>query len=654
MKHIPRYTAPTKLPSFIAVCFCALALAFTQHSALAQSWSGATDFAWGDGSNWSPSGVPADDSPLTFGTASGYTVDLGGVSRAVGNLTFTNGANYTLQNGTLTLASGAGINTTAAGATIINANLTLPTAATISGNATLNGVITSSTFLNVASTGETVTISGSAQNALTGSFSIQGGTVIVDKSAGTALAQQRAIGNNLIFLGGNDGKLVYTNQAGSLGRISLQRDGTIEAAEGFSVTGTGTGNYIRFRPGYKLTLNTYSNAANIDTWIELDGGFSIKTGSIELETLSNVNFNQVDRGIRNNSPGGDGVLSLIKSGAGTLTYASTVVNSYTGSTTLKGGTLSMGNIAQLGDSGNDATNLVFSGGTLEYTGVTASSARGFTVQTGSSAISVTNGNATLTFSGDLTGGGELVKKGDGALLISGNGSARTGATKITGGTLILDGTLGGNTEVSAGGTIAGSGTVRSLAVASGGTLSPGDSPGTLYGIDGAAWQADGNYNWQVAALNTDANDQSLAGDASGWDLFSVTGVLNLDGLDTVNDKFNINLWTLSALPDTSGPLAGFDPFTVYTWKITEATEIQLNGIALTTNTDYSDYFNINTLAINGTDGWAGEVPADIFRIVTLDDGNALYLQAIPEPSPAVMVLIAAAGFLFMRRSRRSR
>jgi autotransporter-associated beta strand protein len=142
---------------------------------------------------------------------------------------------------------------------------------------------------------------------------------------------------------------------------------------------------------------------------------------------------------------------IIKDGLGTLTLNGT--NTYTGATTLNSGTLSIAAITNggvagaLGNSTNDAGNLVLGGGTLEYTGtVDGTTNRDFTLTAGTtSGISVANSTVSLTISGAAaaTNGG-LTKSGAGTLILSG-ANAYTGDTTITVGTLEIasGGRLGG-------------------------------------------------------------------------------------------------------------------------------------------------------------------------------------------------------------------
>jgi len=171
-------------------------------------------------------------------------------------------------------------------------------------------------------------------------------------------------------------------------------------------------------------------------------------------------------------------------------------------------------------------------------------------------------------------------------------------------------------------------------ILSGGTIAPGNSPGTLTITNGLTWSGGGNYNWQIFGLT------GTAGATNTWDLINVTGgTWDINGLSSTN-KFNINLWSLAGLPDTTGALAGFNASTNYSWKILDASA--LSG-SFNTN-----LFNINTAAINGTGGFAGAT--GLFALA-LDENNDLFLNytgggaAVPEPGTwaAAALLAVAAG-----------
>jgi fibronectin-binding autotransporter adhesin len=151
--------------------------------------------------------------------------------------------------------------------------------------------------------------------------------------------------------------------------------------------------------------------------------------------------------------------ALNKTGGGKLIVTGT--NTYTGGTHINGGifevaTLTNGGVAgPLGASTNVAANLQFGGGTLRYTGPTATIDRQFTINYGGATFDIADPNANLTFNRGGTVGfgagaatvpyvtptGGLTKTGPGTLTLSANGTSPTTSTSLDGLTLVQQGTL---------------------------------------------------------------------------------------------------------------------------------------------------------------------------------------------------------------------
>ncbi len=142
-----------------------------------------------------------------------------------------------------------------------------------------------------------------------------------------------------------------------------------------------------------------------------------------------------------------GTTGLTKTGSGALTI--TTVNDFTGVTRLAGGTVRVPNLANggvpspLGSAGVAPSNLVFDGGTLDYTGPSASSDRGATLDAGGGVLVVTDPDATLTVDGQITGAGALTKSGPGILQLANAANEYAGGTVVTGGTLLFGNTSSG-------------------------------------------------------------------------------------------------------------------------------------------------------------------------------------------------------------------
>jgi len=131
----------------------------------------------------------------------------------------------------------------------------------------------------------------------------------------------------------------------------------------------------------------------------------------------------------------------IRTGTGSnATLFLTNNNTYTGFTNLQDGSLSIASIGNggvsrnIGSASNAATNLVFSNGTLRYTGVGESTDRLFTIGSASSSYLATGTpavdlNATVTGTIDSSGSGPLVFSNTGSLIV---GNALNNVLQLTG------------------------------------------------------------------------------------------------------------------------------------------------------------------------------------------------------------------------------
>ena len=90
-------------------------------------------------------------------------------------------------------------------------------------------------------------------------------------------------------------------------------------------------------------------------------------------------------------------------------------------------------------------------------------------------LQVSSGTGTL--SGALSGSGGFTKTGSGILVLLGNNSSYISAVTVSAGELKVNGSLGSSLNISASGTLSGTGIVGAITCA--GTLAPGNSIGTL-------------------------------------------------------------------------------------------------------------------------------------------------------------------------------
>ena len=192
--------------------------------------------------------------------------------------------------------------------------------------------------------------------------------------------------------------------------------------------------------------------------------------------------------------------SLIKTGTGS--WALTKVNTYTGGTTVQGGTLTVsGSTATLGASGSplEVDNPNTGAGTAvvvnlsSVSGTILSNLSGSiaTPSSGTNTANINNGGKLLTdnqttaatFAGVIAGSGGFTFAGAAVAPLTLTGtSAYTGATTLTSGILDVNGSLTSSAiTLASGATLGGNGTVGDVTAVSNGILSPGTAtvPSTL-------------------------------------------------------------------------------------------------------------------------------------------------------------------------------
>jgi autotransporter-associated beta strand protein len=216
-----------------------------------------------------------------------------------------------------------------------------------------------------------------------------------------------------------------------------------------------------------------------------------------------------------NDPGGNVFFAATANSDGPTIINSTITNS--------------GNVYFRDESTAGLARLINNaGGVIDISGLTnagmsAGSVEGAgTVFLGSKRLTVGGNNFSTEVSGRFSDGGvaggvggTLVKVGSGTLILSGN-NAYTGATLVNEGALIVNGSIAPSflTLVNAGTTLGGSGIVGNTLV-NGGTLSPGNSVGTLTIQGGLVLTAAATYIVEVSS--------------SGADRTNVTGTASLGG-----------------------------------------------------------------------------------------------------------------------------
>ena len=362
-----------------------------------------------------------------------------------------------------------------------------------------------------------------------------------------------------------------------------------------------------------ITFNSGAGAFTLNGFGITLGG-NVTNNSTNLQTIALAMILSANRTFTTLTGGGDltigGLLSetggaegVIKAGVGTLTLSG--VNTYTGVTTITAGTLSVGTIGNggvagnLGQATNAAANLVFDGGALQYTGVTASTNRNFTINTGKTAIfDITMNTLTLSGVSTATNGG-LTKIGAGTLTLS-------GANTYTGATTVSAGVLNIQNSSALGSTTGGTSVLSGAALQLQGGITVGENltlSGTGIANDGALRNIsgtntiNGSITLNLATLfRSDAGTLALGGNVGnggggnsftfdGGGDFSIAGVVSGDGALTKNGTGTLFL-------DGSNTYSGTT--TINAGKLTMATDSGLGSISA------SLIINAGTLQVTGT------------------------------------------------------
>lgn len=285
------------------------------------------------------------------------------------------------------------------------------------------------------------------------------------------------------------------------------------------------------------------------------------------DTKPGAGFNAADRW--RNDIGGKG--RLTKAGSGALTLAGD--NSF-GGFTVTGGSLILTRTNALGGSAVVENGLLaLDGGTLRTQALTVARTGSLRLNDGSIRTDATLDLAGTTdlggrnrielidaatgrISGALRGSGLLEKAGGGTLTLSGE-HAYAGSVLVSGGTMLVDGRIGGRFDVASGAVLGGSGTIGTTAqagdvrIANGGILDPGNGLGTL-AINGNVAFADG----AIYRANVNAIGRSNLLDVTGKVSIDRDAIVAVNALDRSSDGFDYALSTRYRILGASGGVTG--------------------------------------------------------------------------------------------------
>jgi len=588
-------------------------------------------------------------------TLSGAISNSGGIAKdGSGTLTLSNSGNsYTggtwIHAGTLALGSSNVIPD--GSATVVDGGtLALDGFSDVVNSITLqNGTISSTTGVLSSSSFDlrngtitaklggagTLTKSTSGTIVLSGSDSYTGGTIInggvLQFAAGNALP---ASGNITINTGGAlRASGPYSQVGGTTGWLFSGRIVNTSAGTIALVQDEGNINMAGYA---SLSLGAIGNVTYTGTLTPVNNIYRLGGGGGTLT----VNSNLVDGSVRSLVVDGGG-------SGGTVVLAGTG-NTYSGGTTVSAGTLRLGNASALGNTLAQTT--VASGATLDVNGYTVTlgslSGQGLVSLPGGK-ISIGANNSSTTFSGTISGTGQVEKIGSGTLLLSG-GDTYSGITTISSGTLQIGdggatGTLGTNSVVDNADlwfNRSDNITVSNLISGSGNVQQKGTGILTLSGANGYTGST------TVASGTLKLANTSALGTTAGGTIVQSGGTLDLNGLSIGNESLAIN----GTGSDGNGALVNNNASVsaAFNGSVTLGSNASAGGSGNITLNGTMDYANFaltktgtNTLTLAGSQYWGSSSSATVAAGTLSYQQAAGALTAVAATTPTLHIASGA-------------
>ncbi len=354
----------------------------------------------------------------------GTTIAAGTISTSnssglgTGSVTIGNQATLAVTAGTLanTLISPAGALST----------LNLSSGLTFSGQLSGSGTFS----LTGTSFGDTRTFSAASTSGFTGAIQLIRGTY---KFTGASADWS---GTDVQFLPSNNDGLDILQVSGtgtttfksfsaiSSATVKVDAGATLNIASGVVTVGLSQTGGSTFAPT-SGTTSTLTSSGGALTFSGPSGSLTFTSG------LAIADFN------------GSTPLSVVQNGGVAVTLNS--ANSFTGTTTINGGTMTLGNALAL----QNSTFVAAGGGTLSFGSLTSATFGGLQGKlnlalnnSSNAAVALTAGNngTDTTYDGSLGGAGSLIKAGAGTLTLT-NTETYTGTTTVSAGTLLVSGSI---------------------------------------------------------------------------------------------------------------------------------------------------------------------------------------------------------------------
>lgn len=427
------------------------------------------------------------------------------------------------------------------------------------------------------------------------------------------------------------GTWASTGTGTSMSYAAVNGSGQIVAYTGAtSATAADLSNMTSGTTNYKYSAATTLVGNQIGNTLQYTGAASttaLGTRSLTLNGLMNVGTGALtisgaagNQGLVIGASGeldilGSAAISItaVISGAGNVVYGgvSTLtlqgVNTYTGTTTINSGILSLNGGNAIADTGQ--VNIAGTVGTRTLN-LAASETIGSLKGVAGSLVTLNNKTLTTgdagdtTFAGVISGaGGGLTKQGAGTFTLSGS-NTYTGATTVTAGTLLVSGSLASNVTVN-GGVFGGTGTATGATVNAGAALQGGDGATASGALSLAGNVTLADNSLIKLTLGSAGSHSSLARTGGTW-VFDSNQAFSF-----INAGANVGMYD-NLITGLTGTEAGL--LTIGTWTISNA-------------------------------GWVGTFSFDGSNI-------DLNLAAVPEPGTWTLLAFSlTAACIFGRRKR---
>ncbi|MEI6604310.1 MAG: autotransporter-associated beta strand repeat-containing protein [Verrucomicrobiota bacterium] len=546
----------------------------------ANTYSGDTTISGGTLQLGNVAAIPSGSGRGNLILASGSTLDLCNFSPTLNGFSGAGTITNSL-TGSLTLSVGDNNAAGTYSGVIQDGNGSISLAKIGSGTQTLGGLSTYSGDTTVSNGILQLGISaaipsglGKGNLVLNGSLDLAGFFTTINGLSGSGSVTNRSITASTLTVGSNDQTSIFAgNIQNGIGNVALTKVGagvlTLSGSNTYSgptTIATGTlaiGSNTGLSPNSTVTINGPSGFLDVNGFNATMDGL-LGTGTITNNGASDATLTAGAAGGSSTFSGviqdGSKVLSLTKSGVGTLTLNG--INTYSGTTTISNGTLSVANPGAGGNLGSASSAIVLGDainkGTLSYSSnADLSYTRGLTVNAGGGEMDITSTGKTLTLmTGGVSTSGTYTLGGAGNAVINSVISGTGGFTKANTGTLLLGSanTYCGDTTISSGTLQLGNLTALPSGTDKGNlllnaTLDVNNLSITVNGLSGAGVltnSAGSPVTLTVGANNASGNFTGVIQDGSG--ITSLTkiggGTLLLGGVNTYSGNTAITGGTL--------------------------------------------------------------------------------------------------------------